>query len=116
VADGVFPSNEFRGYVLRRILRRAVRFGRVLGLDRPFLYELVPVVGSIMGEAYPEVVQRADYVTQVIRQEEERFHRTLNQGMTLVDQLIERTRAEGRDTIAGADAFMLYDTYGFPID
>ncbi|HEX6989081.1 MAG TPA: alanine--tRNA ligase, partial [Bacillota bacterium] len=116
VADGVFPSNEFRGYVLRRILRRAVRFGRLLGLDRPFLHELAPVVGGIMGEAYPEVVQRVDYVTEVIRQEEERFHRTLNQGMTLLDELIERTRAEGRDTIAGDDAFMLYDTYGFPLD
>ncbi|HEY8449168.1 MAG TPA: alanine--tRNA ligase, partial [Bacillota bacterium] len=116
IADGVFPSNEFRGYVLRRILRRAVRFGKLLGLEEPFLYRLVPVVGQIMGEAYPEVVERADYVGDVIQKEEERFHRTLEQGMDMLETLLERARAEGRNQLDGEAAFMLYDTYGLPID
>lgn len=116
IADGVMPSNEFRGYVLRRILRRAIRFGKMLGQEQPFLYRLVPVVGQIMGEAYPEVVERADFVAQVMEQEEIRFHRTLHQGTEILSEIMERARQEGRQQIAGDEAFLLYDTYGFPMD
>ena len=116
IADGVMPSNEFRGYVLRRILRRAIRFGKMLGQEQPFLYRLVPVVGQIMGEAYPEVVERADFVAQVIEQEESRFHRTLHQGTEILSEIMEGARQEGRQQIAGDEAFLLYDTYGFPLD
>lgn len=116
IADGVFPSNEFRGYVLRRILRRAVRFGRLLGFDEPFLYRFVPSVVRIMGGAYPDIVEQSERIEAMIREEEARFLRTLDQGMALLDEIVARCRAEGRTTIPGADAFMLYDTYGFPID
>src|SRR5690606_14929295 len=116
IADGVMPSNEFRGYVLRRILRRAIRFGKMLGQEQPFLYRLVPVVGQIMGEAYPEVVERADFVAQVIEQEESRFHRTLHQGTEILSEIMEGARQEGRQQIAGDEACLLYDTYGFPLD
>lgn len=116
IADHVLPSNEGRGYVLRRILRRAVRFGKVLGIDRPFLYRVVPVVVSIMGQAYPEVAEQQARVMRVIRHEEERFHETLNAGMRMVGELIERLREEGRSQISGWEAFVLYDTYGFPLD
>jgi len=116
IADHVLPGNEGRGYVLRRILRRAVRFGKVLGIDRPFLYQVVPVVVSIMGQAYPEVAEQQDYVMRVIRTEEERFHETLNAGMRMVGELIERLKEEGRGQISGWEAFVLYDTYGFPLD
>ena len=116
VADGVLPANEGRGHVLRRILRRAVRFGRVLGLQEPFLYRLVDTVGEVMGAAYPEVRQRAEYVARVIRAEEERFFRTLDQGMEILADVIRRTRERGDGVISGEDAFVLYDTYGFPLD
>ncbi len=116
IADHVLPSNEGRGYVLRRILRRAVRFGKVLGIDRPFLYQVVPVVVSIMGQAYPEVAEQQAQVMRVIRNEEERFHETLNAGMRMVGELIERLKEEGRSQISGWEAFVLYDTYGFPLD
>ncbi|MCR4397360.1 MAG: alanine--tRNA ligase [Firmicutes bacterium] len=116
VADGVIPGNEGRGYVLRRILRRAVRYGRVLGIDGPFLHRLVPAVGSVMGKAYPEVVERADLAARVIGAEEERFLQTLEQGMKMVSDLVERAAASDRREIDGRDAFMLYDTYGFPFD
>ncbi|MFZ5639625.1 MAG: alanine--tRNA ligase [Bacillota bacterium] len=116
IADGVLPSNEGRGYVLRRILRRAVRFGIVLGIKRPFMYEIVPVVAELMGKAYPEVLEKRDYVGQVIKVEEERFHETLEDGMKLVDEIIGRVKKEGRHEISGQEAFTLYDTYGFPLD
>lgn len=116
ISDGVLPSNEGRGYVLRRILRRAVRFGKSLGIERPFLYELVSVVGALMGQAYPEVVEKQDYVKQVIRIEEERFHETLHDGMKIVEEMIKRVQATGEGRISGQDAFVLYDTYGFPLD
>lgn len=116
IADGVLPSNEGRGHVLRRILRRAVRFGRILGLAEPFLYRLVDTVGEVMGDAYPEVRQRADYVRRVIRGEEERFFRTLDQGMAILAEVIERARQRGDGLIHGEEAFVLYDTYGFPLD
>ncbi|WP_042501622.1 alanine--tRNA ligase [Thermaerobacter marianensis] len=116
IAEGVLPSNEGRGHVLRRILRRAVRFGRILGIQEPFLYRLVDTVGEVMGGAYPEVRQRADYVARVIRGEEERFFRTLDQGMAILAEVIERARARGDGVIRGEEAFVLYDTYGFPLD
>jgi alanyl-tRNA synthetase len=116
VGDGVLPSNEGRGYVIRRLLRRAVRYGKVLGIDRPFLWELVPTVGDIMGAFYPEVVDKRTFIENVIRSEEERFHETLEGGLAILAELCERARREGARTISGPDAFKLYDTYGFPLD
>ncbi len=116
IADGVLPGNEGRGYVLRRILRRAVRFGKALGINRPFLHELVPVVAALMGQAYPEIVEKQDYIKQVIRIEEERFHETLHDGMKMVEDMISRVKAAGGNQISGQDAFLLYDTFGFPLD
>lgn len=116
IADGVLPSNEGRGYVLRRILRRAVRLGLTLGIDRPFLNELVPVVARLMGDAYPEVREKADYVARVIKVEEERFRETLHEGMRVAAEMVARTKAAGKKVLSGEDAFTLYDTYGFPLD
>lgn len=116
IADGVLPSNEGRGYVLRRILRRALRYGRELGITGPFLYRLVPVVAKIMGDAYPELRRQEELVVKAIRAEEERFLETLDQGMRVALELVTRARAQGSPRLDGADAFMLYDTYGFPID
>ncbi|GFN33575.1 alanine--tRNA ligase [Paenibacillus xylaniclasticus] len=116
VGDGVLPSNEGRGYVIRRLLRRAVRYGKALGVDRPFLFELTKIVGDIMGVYYPEVVDKREFIERVIRTEEERFHETLSDGLTLLAALVEQARAEGRSEIGGDDAFRLYDTYGFPFD
>ncbi|GAB6934332.1 alanine--tRNA ligase [Calditerricola yamamurae] len=116
IGDGALPGNEGRGYVIRRLLRRAVRYGKVLGIDRPFLHELVPVVGAIMGDYYPEVVEKADLIRRVIRTEEERFHETLEEGLSLLQELVDAAKREGRDTITGEEVFRLYDTYGFPLD
>lgn len=116
ISDGVLPSNDGRGYVLRRILRRAVRFGIVLGVEKPFLHEMVPVVVQLMGDAYPEIREKMDYVMKVIHVEEERFHETLHDGMKKVEDIIETIKAAGKKEISGKEAFDLYDTYGFPID
>ncbi|AIQ63149.1 alanine--tRNA ligase [Paenibacillus stellifer] len=116
VGDGVLPSNEGRGYIIRRLLRRAVRYGKTLGLDRPFLYELTTVVGDVMGVYYPTVVENQEYIAKIIRTEEERFHETLSDGLAILGEISERAKSEGKDTISGADAFKLYDTYGFPFD
>lgn len=116
IADGVLPSNEGRGYVLRRIMRRAMRFGRLLGMDQPFLFRLVPIVVGIMGQAYPEVGEQKDSIRDVMRFEEERFHETLDEGMRVATSMINRAKAEGQKRLNGQDAFLLYDTYGFPID
>lgn len=116
IADGVLPSNEGRGYVLRRILRRAVRFGKNIGIEKPFLFELVSVVVNLMGHAYPEIVEKQDYVKQVIRSEEDRFHETLSDGMKIAEEIISRVKVAGDKQISGKDAFLLYDTYGFPLD
>ena len=110
IADGILPSNEGRGYVLRRILRRAARYGRVLGMHEPFVYRLTSPVVDVMGEAYPEVMQGCAHASLVIKAEEEGFGRTLDRGI----EIFERT-SEGGD-ISGEDAFRLYDTYGFPLD
>ena len=116
IADGVLPSNDGRGYVLRRILRRAVRFGKLLGINQPFLYKNVDVVCSLMQEAYPYLSERRDFVAQVIRMEEERFFVTLNEGLKKVEEILQRSRSRGERIIDGEAAFMLYDTFGFPLD
>lgn len=117
VGDGVLPSNEGRGYVIRRLLRRAVRYGKsVLGMDKPFLYLLTPVVGEIMGVYYPEVVEKREFIEKVIRTEEERFHETLSDGLAILSGLADKAKSTGAVEISGADAFKLYDTYGFPLD
>ncbi|NMA01959.1 MAG: alanine--tRNA ligase [Clostridia bacterium] len=116
IGDGVLPSNEGRGYVLRRILRRAVRFGKVLGIEKPFLYQLSPVVRDLMIDAYPELEENLEHVQNIIKMEEERFRETLNDGMKIVNEIIKKAKAEGNSEISGQEAFTLYDTYGFPID
>lgn len=116
VGDGVLPSNEGRGYVLRRILRRAVRFGRVLGISGPFLAKLIPTVVSIMADAYPELRGQQEYTSLVITREEERFLETLSEGSRVAEELFARVKAQGSDVFPGDLAFLLYDTYGFPLD
>jgi alanyl-tRNA synthetase len=116
ISDGVSPSNVDRGYVLRRILRRAIRFGKLLGIDGPFMYKLVPLVIQQMGEAYPELVAAEDMVTAVIRREEDRFHETLDAGLRLAQEIVARAREKGERALGGQDLFRLYDTYGFPFD
>lgn len=116
IGDGALPSNEGRGYVLRRLLRRAVMHGKKLGIDTAFLYQLVPVVGHIMESYYPEVLQQQDFIEKVVRNEEERFHETINEGLEILNQVIEKVKAEQGDTLSGADIFKLYDTYGFPVE
>ncbi|SDD00878.1 alanyl-tRNA synthetase [Paenibacillus sp. UNCCL117] len=116
VGDGVLPSNEGRGYIIRRLLRRAVRYGKVLGMDKPFLYTLTGIVGEIMGSYYPEVVEKREFIEKVIRTEEERFHETLGGGLAILADLTEKARQAGLTSISGPDAFKLYDTYGFPFD
>ena len=113
IADGAIPSNEGRGYVLRRILRRAARFGRMLRLEEPFLYKLVPTMVSVMGEAYPELIDKDTHIELVIGTEETLFNQTLDRGINHLDKLIDNLSG---NTISGSDAFKLYDTYGFPLD
>jgi len=116
IADGAVPSNEGRGYVLRRILRRGSRYLRELDVHEPMLYRLVDDVVNLMGDAYPEITERADYIAMVIKGEEERFLRTLDQGVELCERVVEGDRRSGGRVIGGEDAFRLYDTYGFPVD
>ncbi len=116
ITDGALPSNEGRGYVLRRILRRAARYARKLSLHEPFIYRLVPVVIEIMGDAFPEIRERRDHVMEVIRSEEENFNKTLDRGIEIFENLVARLQKEGKRIIPGEEAFRLYDTYGFPLD
>ncbi len=116
ISDGVLPSNEGRGYVLRRILRRALRYGKELGIEKPFLYEGVDVVIDIMRNAYPELIGNRGFIKGLVKSEEERFIKTLKRGMELVYQIIESAKKEGRNQITGEEVFRLYDTYGFPVD
>ena len=113
IVDGALPSNEGRGYVLRRILRRAARFGRSIDLAEPFLFKLVPTVGEVMGSIFSEVVDKRSHIEKVIRAEEVSFNQTLDRGINHFDKII--SKLDG-DEIGGADAFKLYDTYGFPLD
>lgn len=115
-ADGVLPSNEGRGYVLRRLLRRAARHGKLLGIDRKFVAELCQVVISNSGEAYPELVEKQDMILKVLTTEEERFYATLDTGMAMLSSRIEELKAKGKNILGGEDSFKMYDTYGFPVD
>lgn len=116
IGDGALPSNEGRGYVLRRLLRRAVRYAKKLGIEKPFMFEMVPVVGDIMKAFYPEVSDKEDFIVRVIKLEEERFHETLNEGLAILSSVTEQQKAAGHNEIPGEDAFRLYDTYGFPVE
>jgi alanyl-tRNA synthetase len=116
LADGVVPSNEDRGYVLRRVMRRAIQHGRSLGLDPGFLHRYADVVTELMGGHYPELREQHDLIRRWMASEEESFGRTLEQGLKRLDELIARARDENAEGISGADAFLLHDTYGFPID
>ncbi len=116
ISDGVIPSNEGRGYVLRRILRRAARHGKLLGINRPFLTELCEVVVETNKAGYPELVEKHDYIIKVIAMEEERFDATIDAGLSILSNLIRRALTDGVDTISGDEVFKLYDTFGFPID
>ncbi|MCK4590783.1 MAG: alanine--tRNA ligase, partial [Candidatus Latescibacteria bacterium] len=116
LADGALPSNEGRGYVLRRILRRASRYGRTLGMAKPFIYRLVGPVVDTMAKPYPELKEKREYVALVIKAEEERFEETLDQGLELFRKVVQTIQASGQKVIPGQEAFRLYDTYGFPLD
>jgi len=116
VADGVMPSNEGRGYVLRRLIRRALRFGKLIGLSDPFLFKTAGTVVDVMGDAYPELVTTRDFMERMVREEEERFGVTLDKGLAILAEELDRMEAAGEKTITGQFAFKLYDTYGFPLD
>ena len=116
IADGVLPSNEGRGYVLRRLIRRALRFGKLIGLSGPFLYKTAGTVVDVMGDAYPELLAGRDFMDRVVREEEERFGVTLDKGLTILSEELDRLEAAGGTAISGEFAFKLYDTYGFPLD
>jgi len=116
ISDGVLPSNEGRGYVLRRLLRRAARHGRLLGISRPFLCEVVDTVARENYTAYPELTEKAEYIKKVVKNEEESFERTIGKGFELLNQFLDDLEAGHSDILPGEAAFKLYDTYGFPID
>ena len=116
ISDGILPSNEGRGYVLRRLLRRAARHGKLLGVNEPFLYQVVDMVVHENECQYPELREKQTYITRVIRNEEENFAKTIDAGMHIFSDLLAEHQAKGERVFSGADAFKLYDTYGFPID
>ena len=116
ISDGVIPSNEGRGYVLRRIIRRACRHGKLLGIDHPFLVDTVTVSIGESCDAYPELAEKKDYILKVIAIEEEKFDATVDAGLSILSELVENAKKASSDTISGDDAFKLYDTFGFPID
>ena len=116
IGDGALPGNEGRGYVLRRLLRRAVMHGRRLGISDAFLYKLVPTVGQIMESYYPEVLEKKDFIEKIVKREEETFARTIDAGSSMLDELLANLKKSGKDTLEGKDIFKLYDTYGFPVE
>ena len=116
IADGALPSNEGRGYVLRRLLRRAARYGRLLDMAEPFVHRLVPTVAEIYAAQFPEVAARADYIGEVIKAEEASFGRTLGRGLEIFSGIVQQTTAGGGSAVPGGEAFRLYDTFGFPLD
>ena len=116
IADGVIPSNEGRGYVLRRIIRRACRHGKLLGINRAFLCELCKTAIGESYEAYPELDEKKDYILKVLSMEEERFAATIDAGLNILNTMIADTKSEGKTVLSGDDTFKLYDTYGFPVD
>ncbi|MGL4563251.1 MAG: alanine--tRNA ligase [Brevinema sp.] len=116
IGDGIIPSNEGRGYVIRKILRRAVRFGKELGYTKPFLHELVDIVVEMMGDYFVEIKERCSSIKSVIQSEEESFFRTLNKGFDKIKELIASAKSKNQHQITGSDVFMLYDSMGFPVD
>ena len=116
IADGAFPSNEGRGYVLRRMLRRATRYGRVLNMHEPFIYKLVPVLAEVMGDAFPEINKQQKHVQNVIQAEETSFGLTLDRGLEIFEKMVSTPETKATEQLSGEDAFKLYDTYGFPVD
>ncbi len=116
IGDGALPSNEGRGYVLRRLLRRAVMHGKKLGINEAFMYKLVKVVGEIMDSYYPEILANREFIEKIVRTEEERFHETINDGLRIMTDLLTELKDSGQDVLAGKDIFKLYDTYGFPVE
>jgi alanyl-tRNA synthetase len=116
IGDGVLPSNEWRGYVLRRILRRAIRYGRTLGLPRPFLYQTAGKVAQVMKKAYPELLEADAYIKNIIKSEEERFLVTLDTGLSVLEDALGELKAQGDLKVPGNLIFKMYDTYGFPVD
>ncbi|HFI0517662.1 TPA: alanine--tRNA ligase [Streptococcus suis] len=116
IGDGALPGNEGRGYVLRRLLRRASMHGQRLGITGPFLYKLVEIVGHIMESYYPEVLEKRDFIEKIVKREEETFARTIDAGSGHLDQLLAQLKEAGKDTLEGKDIFKLYDTYGFPVE
>src|SRR5690349_1047233 len=116
IADGVMPSNEGRGYVLRRLLRRAARHGRLIGLKEPFLYHVAATVAAVMGDAYPELRSQEQHIRETIRTEEQRFSETLERGLVLLEDATANLKHERKTILPGEVAFRLYDTYGFPLD
>ncbi|WP_285117562.1 alanine--tRNA ligase [Lactococcus petauri] len=116
IGDGALPGNEGRGYVLRRLLRRAVMHGKKLGIEGKFLAQFVPVVGKIMESYYPEVLEKQDFIMQIIDREEEAFGRTIDGGSKLLDELLAKLKEEGKTMLEGQNIFRLYDTYGFPVE
>ncbi len=116
IGDGALPGNEGRGYVLRRLLRRAVMHGKKLGIEGKFLAQFVPVVGKIMESYYPEVLEKQDFIMQIVDREEEAFGRTIDGGSKLLDELLAKLKEEGKTMLEGQDIFRLYDTYGFPVE
>ncbi len=116
ISDGVLPSNEGRGYVLRRLLRRAARHGKLLGVNEPFLYQVIDTVIHENECQYPELREKQAYITRVVKTEEENFAKTIDAGMKIFSDMLAEHKAKGESTFSGADAFKLYDTYGFPID
>lgn len=115
IADDALPANEGRGYVLRRLLRRAVRFSQSLDINEPFMYQLVDIVADIMEPYYPNVKEKSDFIKRVIKSEEERFHETLEEGLAILNNLVAQAKEQSNE-ISGKDAFKLYDTYGFPVE
>jgi alanyl-tRNA synthetase len=116
IGDGAVPGNEGRGYVLRRILRRAARYGRKINLHNPFLYKLVPVLVKTMGTVFPEIKDKQNYIEKIIRSEEESFNATLDRGIDLFEKIVSDLKTKNINIISGDDVFKLYDTYGFPVD
>jgi alanyl-tRNA synthetase len=116
IGDSALPSNEGRGYILRRLIRRAIRFAKKININKPFMYELVPTVAEIMVDFYPEVKEKVPFIQKVVKAEEERFHETINEGLAILEEVMAKEKAEGRSVISGKDAFKLYDTFGFPFE
>ena len=116
IADGILPSNEGRGYVLRRLIRRALRFATLMGVHEPFLYKVARKVTEVMGEAYPELTEHADFIARAVREEEQRFSQTLDKGLEMLEEELAALEKKGERRIDGAFCFKLSDTYGFPLD